>query len=57
MTQINIYPRYKQVDQFLELYPPQPINRFLPDWYKKQKVNTKQDFYAKEPATYGKSKC
>lgn len=48
MTQINIYPRYKQVDQFLELYPPQPINRFLPDWYKKQKVNTKQDFYAKD---------
>jgi hypothetical protein len=54
MSEINVYPRHKLVENLLELYPPQPINRFLPDWYKKQKVNNKEDFYFKDKAIQAK---
>jgi len=46
MTEINIYPKHKELEHLLELYPPQPVNRFLPDWYKKQKFNSKESYHA-----------
>lgn len=35
--EIKIVPREKELSTLLELYPPQLANKFLPDWYKKQK--------------------
>lgn len=35
---IEIYPRDKRFEELLKLYPPIQANRFLPDWYKKNKV-------------------
>ena len=29
MSEINVYSRHKIFNPFLDLYPPQPINRFL----------------------------
>jgi hypothetical protein len=46
MTEINIYPRQKELEHLLELYPPQAANKFLPEWYKKQKSNSKESFYS-----------
>jgi len=36
---IEIIPRLKQFEQLLKLYPPTPSNKFLPEWYKKQKYS------------------
>jgi len=36
---IEIYPYDKMGETILELYPLQPANKFLPEWYKKQKVH------------------
>lgn len=46
MVELNIYPRRKELEALLELYPPQPANKFLPDWYKKQKRFTKLETIA-----------
>lgn len=46
MTEINIYPKQKELEHLLELYPPQAANKFLPEWYKKQKSNSKESFYS-----------
>lgn len=35
---INIYPLYKSFEPLLELYPPLPANKFIPEWYKSQKL-------------------
>lgn len=37
MINVNIYPREPEYQHLLELYPVQPANKFLPDWYKKSK--------------------
>jgi len=36
-VEIKIIPREKEYNTLLETYPPQLTNKFLPDWYKKQK--------------------
>tara|TARA_Y100000389_G_C17419160_1_gene495603 strand:+ start:819 stop:1580 length:762 start_codon:yes stop_codon:yes gene_type:complete len=35
---VDIYPVYKEFQYLLELYPPKQANKFLPDWYKNQKI-------------------
>lgn len=45
MSEINIYPKHKELEHLLDLYPPQPVNRFLPEWYKNQKSNSKESIY------------
>lgn len=54
MSEINVYSRHKIFDPFLDLYPPQPINRFLPDWYKKQKIYTKEETYINDKSLTAK---
>ena len=38
MINIDVYPRHKDFEDLLELYPLQPANRYLPDWYKQTKI-------------------
>lgn len=38
MAKLEIYPINKYFQFLLELYPPVHANKFLPEWYKKQKV-------------------
>jgi hypothetical protein len=46
VSNIEIYPKSKVFENILELYPPQLANKFLPDWYKKNKIITnKLDLY------------
>ena len=40
--EVNIYPRIKEFEHLLELYPPIKANKFLPEWYKNQKFNNPQ---------------
>ena len=35
---IEIYPKFKEFEVLLDLYPPQLANKYLPEWYKKQKI-------------------
>lgn len=41
MIDINIYPRDKELETIINSFPPQPANKFLPDWYKKNKIQNK----------------
>ena len=45
MVNLEVIPRKKEFNALLELYPPKPANKFLPDWYKKQKVLKRFDIY------------
>lgn len=38
MINIDVYPRKEEFEHILKLYPLQPANRFLPEWYKKRKI-------------------
>ena len=38
MVEISIYPKTKSFEHLLKLYPPVLANKFLPKWYKEQKV-------------------
>ena len=38
---LEIYPKYKEYETLLELYPPKLANKYLPEWYKKQKIYSK----------------
>ena len=52
MIDIDIYPREPEFQHLLELYPVQPANKFLPEWYKKTKRTPRNDtigFDAKQP--------
>ena len=52
MININVYPREPEFQHLLELYPIQPANKFLPEWYKKTKRTPREDtlgFDAKVP--------
>tara|TARA_R100000005_G_C5001953_1_gene209353 strand:+ start:5754 stop:6482 length:729 start_codon:yes stop_codon:yes gene_type:complete len=40
MIEIDIFPRNKDFNYFIENFPPQPANKFLPEWYKKNKIQT-----------------
>lgn len=48
MVDINIYPRKKNFQQLLQLYPPVSANKFLPEWYKKQKAIKTETHFLKE---------
>ena len=37
---IEVKPIQKNYEVFLETYPPQKANKFLPDWYKKMKLGS-----------------
>ena len=39
---IEIYPRFKEYEILLELYPPELANKYLPEWYKKQKIYSRE---------------
>lgn len=41
--EITIIPKLKRYEPLINLYPPQPANKFLPEWYKKQKYSTHLD--------------
>jgi len=41
MVEIKIYPINKKFEGLLELYPPVPGNKILPEWYKKQTIFNK----------------
>jgi len=52
MINIDIYPREPEFQHLLELYPIQPANRFLPQWYKDNPKLTRIEqfgFDKKEP--------
>ena len=38
MVEISIYPRTKSFEHLLKLYPPVLANKYLPEWYKEQKI-------------------
>ncbi len=48
MVALNIYPRRQELQSLLELYPPQTANKFLPNWYKNQKLYKKFDVFDKD---------
>lgn len=48
MVDIDIYPRLPEFNSLLEAFPPKPANKFLPEWYKKQKLYTKKEMYAED---------
>jgi len=52
MINIDVYPRHKDFEDLLELYPLQPANRYLPDWYKQTKITKHIDDkgFAPKPA-------
>ena len=49
---IKVFPRIKEYEPLVELYPPQPANKFLPDWYKSQTKLQRED-----PDTLFASSC
>ena len=42
---IEIYPRHKSFEHFLELYPAVKASHYLPEWYKKNKINNRMVTY------------
>lgn len=43
--EIKVIPKLKRYEKVLELYPPQLSNKFLPEWYKKQKISNHHDTF------------
>ncbi len=41
MVDITIFPKEKEFETLLELYPPQPANKFIPDWYKAKNISNR----------------
>src|SRR6056300_732949 len=39
---IEIVPKSEAHQQLIDLYPPQLANKFLPEWYKKQKIYSRE---------------
>jgi len=54
---INIYPVRKEFQTLLELYPPKLANKFLPDWYKKMKLNNYYDTINSEKPYISAKNC
>jgi len=48
MIDIDIYPRNKEFDLLIENFPPQPANKFLPEWYKKNKIQNKLESFGSD---------
>jgi len=40
MVEINIYPKVKEYENFIKLFPIKKANKFLPEWYKEQKLGS-----------------
>lgn len=56
MVEIKIYPINKKFEGLLELYPPVPGNKILPEWYKKQTIfNKSKALDKKDYIEYGSS--
>jgi hypothetical protein len=54
---INIYPKFKEFEHLLELYPPQLANKYLPEWYKNQKFYKYFDVVNETNITKGAKNC
>jgi len=54
---INIYPRKKEFETLLELYPPKLSNKFLPEWYKKMKLNNYFDIINNDEPNISAKSC
>lgn len=54
---INIYPIKKEFQTLLDLYPPQLANKFLPEWYKKMKLNNYFDTVNSKEPLIGAKNC
>lgn len=57
MININVYPRHKDFEDLLELYPLQSANRYLPDWYKEIKITKHIDDRGFEPVPAHAKRC
>lgn len=57
MINVEVYPREPEFQHILELYPVQPANKFLPEWYKKNKRITKEDTMGLEPKVPHAKEC
>lgn len=42
MATINIYPKKKEYENFLKLFPIQRSNKFLPNWYKEMQLGKEE---------------
>jgi|DEB0MinimDraft_6_1074348.scaffolds.fasta_scaffold07445_3 hypothetical protein len=43
MPQVNIYPKNKEYENLLKLFPIQSANKFLPNWYKEMKIGSEKE--------------
>jgi len=43
--EVKVIPKIDKYKEVLKLYPPQLANKFLPDWYKKQKISNHLDTF------------
>ena len=43
MPTVNVYPKTKEYENLLKLYPLQTANKFLPNWYKDMKIGSEKD--------------
>jgi hypothetical protein len=43
-VKINIYPKHKDFEPILKLYPPVKASEYLPLWYKKQGTWKREDY-------------
>jgi len=57
MIDINVYPREPEFQHLLELYPIQPANRYLPEWYKKNSKITKLENYGSDRKVRHAKQC
>lgn len=57
MISIDIYPRHEDFEHLLDLYPLQPANKFLPDWYKEVKITQRIDDQGFDPKPAHAKRC
>jgi len=43
MPKVNIYPKTKEYENLLKLFPIESANKFLPNWYKEMKLGNNAD--------------
>jgi len=44
-VEVKVIPKIDKYKEILKLYPPQSSNKFLPNWYKKQKIGNQLDTF------------
>ena len=54
---VDIYPRHKEFENLLELYPPVLANKFLPEWYKSKKLGSYFDLINSDDAGQNAKNC